>query len=68
MRPSKLELEAFTIVAPRSPLSRRLLLKGVSSALTAAPLVPLLSRSSAGAAANDNAAAAAGGPGVPSSG
>jgi hypothetical protein len=68
MTKSKLPLQAVTIFAPRSPINRRSLLKGVGSVSMAAPLAPLLACSSNGAA-NDNTGGSegAGGPGAPPS-
>ena len=60
--PTTIELQPFTIVAPRSPLGRRTLLKGVGSVL-AAPLAPIFDCSSSGSA-NDNSDGAGGGGGV----
>jgi protocatechuate 3,4-dioxygenase beta subunit len=58
----RIELQSFVIVAPRSRLARRTLLKGVGSALLGAPLAPLLGCSSGGSA-NDTTGVGAGGIG-----
>jgi len=60
---TKLDLQTFTIMAPRSELARRTLLRGLGSALIAAPLWPLLSCDD-GTVANDNGGTDAGAAGT----